>query len=199
MHCGVFRIFERICRERAAGGRVLEVGAVPEDHSLLFMDSLSGAAERIGLNLKGPFTHRQVRILKGDANRMEFETGSFDTVLCNAMLEHDPHFWKTLGEIYRVAKPGALIVIGTPGFAASRCTGLQSRLAASRFMRPFGRLRIVDALLSATLTFRIHDDPGDYYRFSPQAFRQVFFAGCRDVRVESALCPPRLIGSGFKV
>ena len=143
-------------------------------------------------------TFRGMPILKGSANHMDFEDGAFDVVLCNAVLEHDPRFWETIREIYRVARPGALIVIGTPGFAASRLTGLQTRLAANRFFRPLSRIRFWDSLLSATLTFRIHDDPGDYYRFSPEAFRDVFFSGCRDVRIHSRLSPPRIIGSGFK-
>ena len=40
----------------------------------------------------------------------------FDAVVCNAMLEHDKHFWKTIEEIHRVSRPGAIIAIGVPGY-----------------------------------------------------------------------------------
>jgi hypothetical protein len=198
MHNSVSEEFNRICRERGARGRVLEIGAVPEDSSPLFLEGLAGTTERVGVNLKGPFQHRGFPILKGNANRLEFEDGRFDTILCNAMLEHDRFFWLTLAELYRVAAVGALIVIGTPGFAPSGITRLQNRLESSSWLRPVSRLRLVESLLSATLTFRVHEDPGDYYRFSLETFREVFFGGCRDVQVRSMLCPPRLIGSGFK-
>lgn len=45
-----------------------------------------------------------------------FEDQKFDAVLCNAVLEHDKYFWKTIAEIKRVTKPDGLIVIGTPGY-----------------------------------------------------------------------------------
>ena len=43
-------------------------------------------------------------------------TASFGTVVCNSTLEHDPTFFDTVREIYRVARPGATIVIGVPAF-----------------------------------------------------------------------------------
>jgi hypothetical protein len=51
---------------------------------------------------------------------------------------------------------------------------------------------------TATITFQIHDAPGDYYRFSPQAFKEVFFEGMNDVEVRSIMLPPRIIGVGTK-
>ncbi len=52
----------------------------------------------------------------------------FDVVLCNAVIEHDRYFWKTIEEIKRVAKPGGLVVIGAPGYARLKGEGIKSFL-----------------------------------------------------------------------
>jgi hypothetical protein len=53
-------------------------------------------------------------------------------------------------------------------------------------------------LLRSTLTIDLHDAPRDYYRFSRQAFREVFFEGLREVEVYPVLLLPIIIGSGIK-
>jgi SAM-dependent methyltransferase len=212
VHPAVYRTFERVCAERGAGGDVLEIGAVPSKASLLNMRALAGAASKTGLNLDGPHCFGDYEIVQGNANDMAcFEDGAFDTVLCNAVLEHDPFFWKTLGEIRRVTKSGGLVVIGAPGYRElwkdrlirSQGEGGGARGGRESWLNALGRRlsawRLFDLLINVTPTFRVHNEPGDYYRFSPQAFRDVFFAGMRDARVRSVLIPPRLIGSGFKV
>jgi SAM-dependent methyltransferase len=195
MHQSIYREFERICSRRIARGLVLEVGAVPRDASLLNMESLRGATGKIGINLKGPHEYKDFSIVRGNANSMTcFQDGQFDTVLCNAMLEHDRFFWKTVSEIRRVTRPGGLIVIGVPGyreFRALEC--IESFLGRISWVEKHANF-----LCTLTFTFRIHDAPGDYYRFSPQAFREVFFEGMKDVEIRSVMFPPRLIGSAIK-
>jgi SAM-dependent methyltransferase len=193
MHPEVYREFERLCVERNAGGAVLEIGAVPSDDSLLCMPCLKNAREKIGVNLDGPHTYRDFAILKGNANSMDmFEDRRFDTVLCNATLEHDPRFWKTLLEIRRVTKPRGLVVIGVPGYDKLRVERTVRRMAklplVGRFLNKLG-------LPACTLTLQRHEFAGDYYRFSPQAVRQVFFDGMEDVKVRTLMIPPRVIGS----
>jgi len=84
---------------------------------LLCLDALENATEKIGLNIIGPYTYKDFTILQGNANNMDcFVDNTFDAVLCNAVLEHDKFFWKTVSEIYRVTKKGGVIVIGTPGY-----------------------------------------------------------------------------------
>ncbi len=117
MHPRIFQEFEKICSERSITGSVLEVGAIPSNDSLLSMKSLESATEKVGINLNGPHEFEDFRIYKGNANCMDcFEDERFEVVLCNAMLEHDKYFWKTVAEIKRVTKPGGLIVIGVPGY-----------------------------------------------------------------------------------
>ncbi|MEI8359851.1 MAG: methyltransferase domain-containing protein [Deltaproteobacteria bacterium] len=197
MHPRVFEEFERICRTRGAGGDVLEIGAVPSRESLLFLPALSGARSRIGVDLAGDAEFEGVRIVGADANDLcGFGDASFDTVLCNSVLEHDPEFWRTLREIRRVARPGALVAIGVPGFDREPPGGLLRGLARRPLLG--GPLRrAMPSLLASTSTLVVHDFPGDYYRFSPQAVREVFLAGLAAPEVVRVLAPPRIVGAGL--
>jgi len=198
MHPVVFAEFEAICRARDIRGSVLEIGAMPEESTLLNLPALLRVREKIGLNKAGASTFRGFKILEGEANHMSaFADQCFDAVLCNAVLEHDPYFWKTLAEIRRVVRVGGLVAIGTPGYAELR--------GEKKFRRWLGRLAPLTrnpdgwALQHATLTLGVHNFPGDYYRFSEQAFRDVFFEGMTEVVIRSVLVPPRLIGSGIRI
>ena len=198
MHTRVFAEFERICAARGAGGDVLEVGAVPSQDSLLCLPALAGAKSKVGINLDGPSRYADFEILRADANALTcFADESFDTVLCNSVLEHDKHFWKSLSEMKRVTRPGGLIVIGVPEFTtlpferkASRLASILSRLGVSR--------ALLDAIDASTLTLRTHTFPSDYYRFSPQAVRDVFLDGLIETELHTLMLPPRIIGVGIK-
>jgi SAM-dependent methyltransferase len=155
--------------------RALEVGGVMGPKSLLRGPGLAGA-ERYCLNLVSMASRDGITTVTGNANDMSvFEDESFDLVLSNATLEHDKHFWLSLAEINRVLAPGGLLIIGTPGYTKDP-------------ERDHGK---------STHTYRVHYR-FDYYRFSDQAFRDVFFEGMEDVVVETILAPPRIIGHGFK-
>ncbi len=196
MHPSIFDAFERICRTRGAGGRVLEVGALPNDEALLTLPALQSAEARIGLNATRGGGHRGFEVVVGSANAMGcFADGSFDTVLSNATLEHDRRFWKTLSEIRRVTRPGGLIVLGVPAFVEAAIDA-----DVRRWIRrvPWVRRRWRSVADTSTLTYRIHNFPGDYYRFSTQAVAEVLLEGLVDVEVEVLLAPPRAIGSGRK-
>jgi ubiquinone/menaquinone biosynthesis C-methylase UbiE len=189
----VFQEFEKICSAREIRGSVLEVGATPDDSSLLTMTSLQNAAEKVGINLDGPYSCKNFSIIKGNANAMSnFEKGRFDVVLCNSVFEHDKYFWMTLAEIKRVAKSGGLIVLGAPGYRVSK--------TERYFHGFFKRIPFLSRFFPAhsTITLSMHDYPGDYYRFSPQAFKEVFFAGMKEVEIRVVLSPPRIIGWGIK-
>jgi SAM-dependent methyltransferase len=197
MHPAVFAAFDAICARRGAGGAVLEVGAVPSRDSLLTLSALRGAARRVGINREGPASFAGFEIVRGDANDMRcFADASFDTVLCNATLEHDRRFWLTLAEIRRVSRPGALVAIGVPGFAGRGDLAHGGWLArrAVRLVRRLGPA----GWAVATPTLAWHGFPSDYYRFSPEAVREVLCEALADVEVAQVLRPPRLIGSGFR-
>ena len=197
MHPAIFAEFDKICQTRSLRGTVLEIGATPDDSTLLNLPALAGASRKIGINQAGNSNFKDFKILAIDANDMScFADQSFDTVLCNAVLEHDPFFWKTLAEIRRVVRVGGLVVIGTPGYGEWRFEKKVRRgLArlARLFKRPAGW-----PLQHATLTLSVHTFPGDYYRFSEQTFREVFFEGFNEVEIRSVLFPPRIIGAGIR-
>lgn len=193
MHPTVFQEFDRICRERRAGGRVLEVGAVASPDTLLMLPSLRGARERVGINLEGPFEWGGCAVHAGNANEMTFADGSFDAVLCNSVLEHDPWFWKSLSEMRRVLRPGGLLVVGVPGFDD---LGMRRWSRWLRFL-PVPR-RLVEGWRASTLTLHVHNYPSDYYRFSVDACRTVLMQGLEQVEVRRVMLPPRVIAAGVK-
>jgi ubiquinone/menaquinone biosynthesis C-methylase UbiE len=199
MHSRVYKEYERLCSTMNFTGSVLEVGAIASEKSLLCMLALENAREKVGINLRGPKKFKDFDIIKGNANSMiMFEDNSFDLVLCNALLEHDKYFWKTLSEIKRVTRTGGYIIIGTPGFTYYKTERIKSFLRKLPLLRWISKHHRFDFLFYSTLTFEIHNAPGDYYRFSPQAYREVFFDGFDSVDVHTVMVPPRVIGIGRK-
>jgi SAM-dependent methyltransferase len=155
--------------------RALEVGGLMGEDSLLRFPELAGA-ERYCLNLVDLPSDGEVTAVKGNANDMrQFKDGRFDLVVCCSTLEHDKRFWLSVAEMKRVLAPGGLLVIGVPGYVKDP-------------ERDQGR---------STLTYRVHYS-FDYYRFSEQAVREVFFEGMERVRVRALWTPPRVIGHGWK-
>jgi SAM-dependent methyltransferase len=176
VHLRIKRAFHGIVRRRGVRpARALEVGGVTGPNSLLDAPELRGA-ERFCLNLLKMPEIDGVKTVAGNANDMRmFKEESFDIVLCNATLEHDKRFWRSVAEMHRVLRPGGLLVVGVPGYVKDP-------------ERDHGR---------ATHTYRVHYR-FDYYRFSEQAVREVVFEGMRRVRVMQVMYPPRLIGHGIK-
>jgi SAM-dependent methyltransferase len=156
--------------------RALEVGGLMGADSLLRFPELAGA-ERYCLNLYEMPSEDGITAVKGNANDMRhvFRSNWFDLVLCCATLEHDKSFWRSVEEMRRVLKPGGLMIISVPGYIEDPENDV-------------GR---------STLTYRVHYK-FDYYRFSEQAVRQVFFDGMERVRVHPFMTPPRIFGHGYK-
>jgi SAM-dependent methyltransferase len=155
--------------------RALEVGGVLGTKSLLRAPELEGA-DRYCLNLVELRPAADIKTVVGNANDMAmFDDDSFELVMTNATLEHDRYFWRSLAEMRRVLAPGGMLVIGVPGYIANP-----------------GRDRG-----KATHTYRVHYR-FDYYRFSEQAVREVFFEGMEDIAAQAIMHPPRIIGMGFK-
>ncbi len=167
---------------------------------MLRLDALRPIGPRIGLNLDGGHACDGYEIIQGNANDMSrFADGRFGTVLSNATLEHDPQFWKTLAEIRRVTAPGGFIAIGVPGYAGMGVESFAGRWRPLNWLlRLCGRGPLRDVFQAGTPTLGVHNYPGDYYRFSEQAVREVFMAGLADVSVRAVLNPPRFIAWGWK-
>jgi SAM-dependent methyltransferase len=156
--------------------KALEVGGLMGADSLLRFPELAGA-ERFCLNLVDLPSEDGITAVTGNANDMRsvFKDDTFDLIVCSATLEHDKHFWLSVNEMKRVLEPGGLLIISVPGYVEDP-------------ERDQGR---------ATHTYRVHYR-FDYYRFSEQAVREVFFEGMRRVRVKPVMFPPRIFGHGYK-
>lgn len=199
MHPVIFEEFNRICSHKKVVGKVLEIGAVPSALTLLAMDALKDASEKVGVNLNPPSEYADFKILQQNSNFLSFENDYFDMVISNATLEHDRYFWKTISEIRRVTKPGGQIVIGVPGYKTHRWEKIKYKMRQSKWLRKLYMHPKLNMFFCSTITFEIHDYPGDYFRFSEQAVKEVLLDGMGDVKVKSLMLPPRLIGSGVKL
>jgi SAM-dependent methyltransferase len=201
MHPAIFQEFELICRDLAIRGDVIELGASPEHQTLLTLPSLTGAARRVGVGLDGEAEGDGYVIRRLDCHDLSaFPDGAFQLVLSNSMLEHDGHFWLSLAEAKRIAAPGGYIVLGVPGFAGmGDVPGRKLLKLISRVPFVGGSRQAVSAALDASsLTLGIHNFPGDYYRFSEQAMREILLEGMEGVSTRLVLSPPRVIGVGRK-
>jgi|WetSurMetagenome_2_1015567.scaffolds.fasta_scaffold202412_2 SAM-dependent methyltransferase len=200
MHPYIFSKFEEILSQQHFSGPVLEVGAIPNPKALLKLPVLKDYKDKTGINLSGPYNYEGFVIHKGNANKMDiFPDNHFGLVMCNAMLEHDQFFWKTIAEINRVTRPGGLVIIGTPGFSVGRFQRFKSRFKKYVWYKKLKTIAALDFIMSSTLTFEVHgNNYGDYYRFSPAAYREVFFRGYTNVQIISVMKPPRIIGYGYK-
>ena len=200
MHPIMYREFECLLSSINPRGRVLEVGAIPSKESLLAASPLSQVETKIGLNLNEPSEFQDFKIIQGNANEMTmFEDKSFDLVLCNAVLEHDKFFWMTVEEINRVTKTGGTILIGVPGYTFYSIEKIKRMATAIPGLRNLRQFRAFAPFFTSTLTFEVHDAPGDFYRFSEQTMRDVILKCCSHVKIKSLMCPPRIIGMGTKI
>jgi SAM-dependent methyltransferase len=191
MHPTVWRRFREVVARLTVSGPVLEIGAEPTPATLLAIPELAGLP-RIGVNIGYPpqTTALGFRLEQLNANDMShaFAADSFGLVLCNAVLEHDKFFWRSIDEIRRITRPGGFVVIGAPGYG-------DHRLPAGVVLDPD---RAGDALAEATVTYTLHDAPGDYYRFTEATMRDVFLRNLEVLEIGSVLMPPRIIGLGRK-
>jgi hypothetical protein len=201
MHPAIFQEFEMICRNLAIRGDVIELGASPQHQTLLTLPSLTGAARRIGVGLDGEAEGDGYVIRRLDCHDLSaFPDGAFQLVLSNSMLEHDGQFWLSLAEARRIAAPGGHIVLGVPGFAG------MGDVPGRRFLKLISRIPLLSAssqavgaaLDASSLTLGVHNFPGDYYRFSEQAMREILLEGMEEVSTRLVLSPPRVIGIGRK-
>lgn len=196
----IFAAFDALCRNYGAQGNVLEVGATPTADTLLNLPALRGCGSRIGINIEPGATTSAGTILHGNGNDLSrFADGSFDVVVSNATLEHDPRFWLTLSEMRRVLKPGGLLLIGVPGFTRARSWLRRAAGRLGDWTRAWIPLtRRLQVFAAGTPTLLVHDYPGDYFRFSEQALREVLLSDLEVLATRVLDAPPRLLGVGRK-
>lgn len=201
-------------------GRTLVIGP-HKKHPLL--DDFAAKVNVVGVDISpGPTYENSI---KANANVLPFNDNTFDTILCMQVLEHDKYFWKSLSEIRRVAKQGSLVVFSVPGYdktakdklrneynrvllnigmstlgiipgrnAERAMEDINESAAANDVLYKFYRFLKWDS--RDTKTYRMHNIPGDYYRFSKQAAESVFLNGMVEKDVDVILDPPTIIAKG---
>jgi hypothetical protein len=94
-------------------GRVLEVGSYNVNGTI--RDVFQQDAESyIGIDIiPGPGVDQ---VLPSHEIRRVWSNGTFDTVICNEMLEHDPMPWLTVAQMRAVLKRDGVLFVSTPIF-----------------------------------------------------------------------------------
>lgn len=93
-------------------GRVLEIGS--KDITGNVREFFADAKEYTGTDMERGF-NVDVIIDAHDLLK-KYKPGSFDTLLCFEMLEHDREFWTTVSIMHKLVKKGGTLIISTPTF-----------------------------------------------------------------------------------
>ena len=59
---------------------------------------------------------RHLRLVRGSCDRLPFLDGSFAAVINSEVIEHVPDSPEILREMWRVLRPGGVLVLGTPDY-----------------------------------------------------------------------------------
>jgi len=100
--------------------RILVVGCGAGHEAGILARSLGAATFGIDIGTEFAFDHegsRPAKLIVMDAQRLGFDSSSFDLVYSFHALEHIPDCQKALSEMNRVLRPGGTFCIGTPNRA----------------------------------------------------------------------------------
>jgi SAM-dependent methyltransferase len=93
---------DRFIQAHASTGRTLDVGAQAGPYAVHFPN-------RVALDIRrGPGVQ-----MVGDAQSLGIAGAAFDVVLCTEVLEHLPEPQKAIDELFRVLKPGGVLLLTT--------------------------------------------------------------------------------------
>ncbi|HLI63644.1 MAG TPA: methyltransferase domain-containing protein [Terriglobales bacterium] len=125
--------------------RVLDAGAEIYSNVLpaLF---LYGYRDLYGINLSFTAATRRgpIRYIPGDLTRTPFSDGFFDAITCLSVIEHGVPLPAYFREMYRLLKPGGLLITSTDYYPTAIDTGGQSAHGAP--IKIFNRAEIQTAL-----------------------------------------------------
>ena len=102
-----------------AGGRVLDVATGEGGFVRILAKSLKSYAEIVGVDAsehnietaRTTFNQENIQFMPMDAEQLDFENESFDTVSISASLHHLANLREVLAEMKRVLKPGGHFII----------------------------------------------------------------------------------------
>ncbi len=189
MHPRVNTTYQKFGEKYEMRGPYLEVGAGHAENAILAGSYFQSKLDRFATNLaemklvEEPEADK-IRFIRCNANNMRdaFADGQFGTVLCNAMIEHDKYFWRSLDEMKRVLAPGGILAIGAPGYVPRK--QLKEDINNEK-------------LTKATVTLDVHSAP-DYWRFSRMAFKEVICEGLELLELTVVLRIPILVAIARK-
>lgn len=180
----VFDTFARIADELLPGrsaASALEFGA--GNWTLLAAPAFA-TARRVALNLRFPSDPspelRSCEMFVGNSNELPFEDDSFDCVVSSSTLEHDKYFWRTTAEVRRVLRKGGVFIVGVPIYKTLPTDKEYTTITYARHGLAYN---------------------ADFYRFSEQAVREVFFESYERVTHEVIVREypnPYLVAAGCK-
>jgi len=161
----------------------LEIGVAPGSNCILAAEYFAGK-ERHAVNLHEFKQEDGINFVKANSNDLSnvFRDGQFNTVISNAVLEHDRFFWLSIAEMHRVLAPGGHLVVSAPGFIPRK----QVRATV-----------VGEDVEMATITHDIHAVP-DYWRFSRWAFKHVFCEGLQMLEIKVIMEIPRILAVAQK-
>jgi SAM-dependent methyltransferase len=117
MNPSVYKTIEQTLNKlKPQGQRVLEVGVGPNVRNRIVNLNIFKDFDKYCLDIVNRPKHADHKMIQANANNMPFKNQSFDVVVSNAMLEHDPCFWLTIQESHRVLKNNGLFMLSAPGF-----------------------------------------------------------------------------------
>jgi len=108
------QILENIC-----GGRVLDVGTQKGGFVQILIDNLKSYTEIVGIDInedaikkaQSTFVQEDIQFIQMDAEQLNFEDGSFDTVCISASLHHLENIQQVLMGMKRVLKTGGYFIV----------------------------------------------------------------------------------------
>lgn len=132
------------------GAVVLDIGCGEHPHSAFFMDRPvtivladidPEVLDRAQAAAKARGTVAQLQILQTDTDPLPLPDASVDRIICTEVLEHVTDPQQFLGELVRVARPGARILLAVPDH---RCEQLQKSFAAPEHFLPPNHIRVFE-------------------------------------------------------
>jgi ubiquinone/menaquinone biosynthesis C-methylase UbiE len=102
-----------------SGGKVLDVATGPGDYIQTMMKALKNYESLVGIDIlkeeletaKKKFKNQPIELMEMNAESMEFDDDSFDTVCMAYSLHHLDRIVTVLVEMVRVLKPGGTLII----------------------------------------------------------------------------------------
>jgi SAM-dependent methyltransferase len=102
-----------------SGGRVLDIATLEGRFVRILIEKLKDYQEIVGIdiyeraieNARAAFDQENIRFMVMDAEQLDFEDESFDTVCISASLHHLAKIERVLDEMKRVLKPGGHFIL----------------------------------------------------------------------------------------